>query len=474
MVIFIDDLDRCNKENIVKVLEAVKLFLDFRGCIFVMGVSIEIIVKATSSVAHCEDGSEYLEKMIQVSYGLPPIHQDDMKIYFEEKISLFSYNDILNKYSDVIIKSFGDRITPRKIKQFINNLNLQIKISDNKGLFEKDFYDENNNKIILKIDHYIYWNILKEAFRINFDSIKDNTDIIKMTQTAYKENEAQIKNSNFENIDKIRYEVVKDILKNQMLREIVINLPDNAEIINILKFESLAVGQIHIETEDMKGMREHYRSGAMVKIEKGPFLYTEEKIKEKIDYDYEIDIFPVTIEEYCKFIDIKKPDKKELDNWISLEGRIKEKDGKYIVEKCYEKHPIIYVSWYGAKEYAKWMKKRLPEEKEWEKAARGPNGWIYPWGDEFDKGKCNTSESNNNDTTEVDKYPNGKSYYGCYDMAGNVWEWTDSWYDKNMDSKVLRGGSWYYDQEYARCADRDRYLPEYRNLDIGFRCARTL
>lgn len=470
LVIFIDDLDRCDSKNIVKVLEATKLFLDFKGCIFVMGVSREIIVHALTESPHIgkEYANEYLEKMIQVSYELSIIHETDMKGYFKDIVSEFPEKEILIEYADVIVQSLGE--TPRKIKKFINNLNLQIKISEYKGLKEK-----------LEVKDHIYWSVLKEAYREAFETIKLNPKIISMAKDEYKKYEEEIGSNNYENVEKIPYEPVKNILKETDLRNLVLKLPDNLEIIDTLIFESTAVGQnkMVLEAELPILKLEAYASGQMVKVGNGPFFYGEEKEENNIDYDYEIDVFPVTNEEYARFLNDKIPDEDSLSKLIDLEGssekvrcRIRKDGEKYTVEKGHKRHPVTSVSWYGANEYARWARKRLPTEEEWEKAARGPQGWEYPWGDKFEASLCNSGESGNKGTTEVDKYPKGKSYYGCYDMAGNVYEWTDSGNDEKKTA-VLRGGAWSEKGDECRCALRSISFGGWRFDVMGFRCART-
>ncbi len=228
----------------------------------------------------------------------------------------------------------------------------------------------------------------------------------------------------------------------------------------------------------------------MVLVPAGTFLYgsreddkiagSDEKPQRTIKLDaFYMDMFPVTNEQFCEFLNKSASDKASLGKWIWLEGeyknercRISRKGNIYRIQKGYEQYPVIYVPWYGAEAYAAWAGKRLPTEQEWEKAARGTEGGIYPWGDRFDKTLCNSEESGIGGVTPVDQFPDGRSPYGCHDMAGNIWEWTNSWYDKDKDDKILRGGSFFLGSYGCRCAARFYDHPYFGVRYVGFRCAR--
>ncbi|MGQ0555423.1 MAG: SUMF1/EgtB/PvdO family nonheme iron enzyme [Nitrospiraceae bacterium] len=216
----------------------------------------------------------------------------------------------------------------------------------------------------------------------------------------------------------------------------------------------------------------------MVKVPKGPFLYGDQKIRVVIEHDYWIDQYPVTNEKYRAFIEAGGYENQQY--WSSEGWQWKTKNNvtglQYWSEAAWIKaaHPVVGVSYHEAEAYAKLAGKRFPTEQEWEKAARGQDGRKYPWGEEFEKDRCNSEESGIGHTTSVGQYPNGVSPYGCYDMAGNVWEWCTSWYDQSLAQRVIRGGSWLNRPEVLRASSRFRYTTDYRFYNLGFRLVQDL
>jgi len=201
----------------------------------------------------------------------------------------------------------------------------------------------------------------------------------------------------------------------------------------------------------------------MVRI---PMLSAYTEVGDPIYQDFYMDVTEVTVGQFKKFLKSSghKPDK-PID-WAELYKTSPTDD-----------HPMIYVSWFDAIAYCEWAGKRLPTEKEWEFAARG--GLVdkeFPWGDEESIAReyANFRGALGRDkwdktTAPVGSFrPNG---YGLHDMAGNVWEWCQDWYDEDTEYRVLRGGSWFYSTYHLRVAYRINFNPTGTvGHFIGFRC----
>jgi len=190
---------------------------------------------------------------------------------------------------------------------------------------------------------------------------------------------------------------------------------------------------------------------------------------------YHIGTYPLTVAEYACFVEATQQG--EPEDWD--------------YQQRYLDHPVVNVSWNDVLTYANFLAQvtgepwRLPTEAEWEKAARGLDGRIFPWGDVWDETRANSEGGGPGMTTPVGTYPDGVSPYGCYDMAGNVFELTSitDWSHphqtndgredlNNRTRKVIRGGSWYDDPWDARAAYRPTISPRHPTYNTGGRLVR--
>lgn len=243
----------------------------------------------------------------------------------------------------------------------------------------------------------------------------------------------------------------------------------------------------------------------MVLVPAGPFLMGSDKKVDRNAYkaempqrsvyldSYEIDKYEVTALHYLKFV---------LET-----GRLPQLDWRYDggnFQDAMANHPIMHVSWTDADAYCRWAGKRLPTEAEWEKAARGEDGRIFPWGNQM----AGLTRANYGRTglsgpvrdrperlllyppiISVDKYDNAASPYGVQQMAGNVAEWVADWYDKDYyqtapgrnpkgpdtgTNRAFRGGGWIDSTPTVRTAQRNGAPPETKMNWLGFRCAKSV
>ena len=242
----------------------------------------------------------------------------------------------------------------------------------------------------------------------------------------------------------------------------------------------------------------------MVLIPRGPFIMGgnrsgNEVIRiENIPYDYYIDETPVTNKQYRKFLQEYSPKQHDLCHPNEPKNKnhspyadyeytetLQFRDGNwlpddYFFNPQYDDFPVVLIDWWDAYAYAKWAGKELPNELEWEKAARGIDGRIYPFGNDVDFNNCsdfcNVLESNIKKPTSVYQYPNGISPYGCYDMSGNVWEWCNDDFTPGspFSSKLLKGGSSNRNLIKAQPSIRNCREPGERWIYRGFRCVKRI
>jgi len=250
---------------------------------------------------------------------------------------------------------------------------------------------------------------------------------------------------------------------------------------------------------------------AWCEVPAGEFIMGEGKEKHTLNlpYSYKAAKYPITNAQYELFVEAGGYGERRY--WTEAGWAEKEKPTwgdkqpwtgprNYGEPFNLANHPIIGVSWYEAVAYCRWLTEvmrdcgmlaegwqiRLPTEAEWEKAARGVDGQIYTWGNEFDLEKANSMETEVESTSAVGIFTDGVSSYGCHEMAGNVWEWCatkwdkeysyqieDEWAEVYLDSKMNRiicGGAWDNFSDSLCCALHKDISPNSRGSSRGFRC----
>ncbi len=466
LVIFIDDLDRCPQANIIKVLETIKLFMDWPGCVFVIGAADAIIEKALRST-YGDDAAKFMDKIVQVTFNLPQIRQTDFNGYLGQ-ISPEMKEDIA-PYLETIIPVLDGN--PRRVKRFLNNLSLQQGLLQNRG-------------IPVEPRHLLYWNIIDYVYPALREDLKDNPAILESILSAINNIKGDLPDGRWEvSDDTMEKYKVPDSLRPYLKQPALIDLfgkftVDRKALDTLITFSSVVESTEETQTKIEVATAEVLKFDKMVEIPAGDFLYGITSKKRTIENPFLIDVYPVTNAIFSRFIQAGGYDNEDL--WDESGLKWKQKNNIHRPRFWEDnrlnqpEQPVVGASLYEAQAYARWADKDIPTEEQWERAARGTDGREYPWGDEFDIEKANTKESGIGRTTRVARYPNGTSPDGCYDMAGNVWEWTCSFFDEARITHSLRGGCWGLNRNYASCANRFRYFPFYRGDNVGFRCVRAI
>lgn len=523
LVVFVDDLDRCMPEKAIEVLEAIKLFMDVENCIFALGVDQEVIArgielkyKEFNYIQKDEqqrtnfsiEGLSYLEKIIQLPFQIPPVELSDMGDYVRG-LSTDWPDDECPK---VFAAGLGSN--PRQIKRTVNTFFLLWKLAEKrKGKLQDrvkpvrlakvvaiqavfpDLYNlllKNEPRYLRELEEHYRAETTKKFKTDKNDSVIWKSSMRTGTPPSLVPFLSRRGSQAVEKILTLHNMEIKDVnFSGLPIDELKLyfTLTARSETPRILS---------EIETNDL------IFEPQMIAIPEGDFLMgstieqTTEAIQNGADQnwvknetpqhtvylsEYFIGKYPVTNLEYQAFIidsKFKSPQGWEGDQFPEGKGG----------------HPVVSVSWSDANMYCEWLSKktgkpyRLPTEAEWEKASRGTDGRIYPWGNTFVVLMANTAETKIGDTSDVGKFsPQGDSPYGCADMVGNVWEWCNDWLDENEyrnrketknpqgpttgSYRVLRGGSFVNNKGYCRCTDRGRYNPFNLGRNYGFRIAYT-
>jgi len=442
-----------------------------------------------------EAASDYIEKIIQLRFELPPILETQMGAYLDaQKEDHKLASAALENWETIVA---GAEINPRKVKTFLNDLNLAWALLVNSGQAEN----------VARAD-FTRWQVLRRAAPDFEKAVREVDDLDLRFQylqraLAWQNGEAQAA------------EYFKDFEKNTRLkrtlrkigafgpsfdarvldafihlvapprppeaekapaeareRTLQESMPEAGETLRGAPVEK-AARRVTPTGEAAPGRPGLQGFGGLpcVLVPKGKFLmgsrddnslaYDDEKPQHTLElpYDYWMGRFPVTNEQFGSCSEASfmvttaekeggwNPNKNEYTKGYDWRHPLGPKDN-------YEKkldHPVAQVNWHEARAFCDWLNQaheadlpkghafRLPTEAEWEKAARGEFGFEWPWGNEFDENKCNSQEGGKGGTTPVGLYsPAGDSPYGCADMVGNVWEWMQSLWGTDFSKPSFR------------------------------------
>lgn len=479
LVVFVDDLDRCLPEKAVEVLEAIKLFLDVPGCAFVLGLDHQVIAKgieAKYKEPGAIDGRVYLEKIIQVPFQIPPIEQQDLEAFVTGLVPQWPDPECAR----VFAVALGGN--PRRVKRTVNVFLLLWRLAEARSERLKGKVRPVRLAKVVALQHVEpnLYEILRETPRL----LRDLEDHLASAEIGEKEGKAEpppVLAPFVENAAVLRLFALHSGMSDASFTGLT---PEDLQLYFTLTRRTEAPAPA--VADQPRAVIEP----VMVRIPAGPFLMgsTEGQLKREVAAEdeapqhrvalkeYWIGKYPVTNAEYQSFV--RETGHPSPKGWNGVD---------YPAERG--GHPVTSISWQDCLAYCRWLSEKtgksygLPDEAEWEKAARGVDGRIYPWGDEFDPKKVNSKERGPGNTTPVGQYsPAGDSPYGIADAAGNVWEWTRSVYKPypygredrgepldSEGSRALRGGAYFNGSTFVRCAVRLRHDPVYRGKFIGFR-----
>ncbi len=522
LVVFVDDLDRCLPEKAVEVLEAIKLFLDVRGCAFALGLAPDVIARGIEmkyrefgvgsgegAKAFPIDGARYLEKIIQIPFQIPPIEAEDMRSFV---------NGLVDTWPDPAcaeVFAVGLGGSPRQVKRAVNVFLLTWGLA---GARKKKLGDRIKPIRLAKVV------VLQHAAPGIYAAVRETPRLLRELERYYRAEEARGGEWGLRaEVRKVapggEEETGESVGPPPGLAGLVAN-PAARRVLTLHPPTTVDANFAELSPEELKpyftltrsaeapvplteeALREFFEP-ELVRVPAGKFVMgsteaqvekvlADGKVKKEHEFiyraelpqhevelpEYRIGKYPVTNLEYQRFV--REGKHRSPEGWAG--DAYPEGKGD---------HPVVSVSWDDTRAFCDWLTEktgkarnyRLPSEAEWEKAARGTDGRIYPWGNDWDPQRANSADGGPGGTTPVGQdSPLGDSPCGAADLAGNVWEWTQSEYKpypyvaadgrENLGEasrRVLRGGAFSDQPWLARCAVRYGLGPGLRDLVVGFR-----
>jgi formylglycine-generating enzyme required for sulfatase activity len=536
-VVFIDDLDRCLPEKAIGVLEAIKLFLDVENCVFVIGLDQEVIARGIEmkykelGAKHEGDtqphftveGVRYLEKIIQLPFQIPPVEQANMGDFVKGLIAKWPRDEC----SVVFAKSLEGN--PRLVKRTVNTFLLLWNLAERRRLdiapiclakvvaiqaIAPRLYEliKNNHTLLRDIESNFRAEVLAEKVTYSYTSSSKNLkkgqasssqlpqdllnlinktpSVIEVFKLFINLDDANFTSNTYDELKAYftltrRTEIIHPPVSQKPAQSNRVSQPLAQQPVFEPQMVKIPSGKSFIGSTPEQ-INQFLKDGADESV------ILSEYPQHTLDLpDYYIGKYLITNAQYKVFV--QSAGYKAPDDWEGSQFS----QGK-------DAHPVINVTWNDAVAYCEWLKQktgkiyRLPSEVEWEKAARGEDGRIWPWAGGFNRDATNTREIQIGTTTPVGQFsPLGDSIYGCVDMIGNVWEWTLSLWGENWEkpnfgypyilnderenidakqaiARVIRGGSFNDSHVYARCAARGGGFPNTSIGCYGFRVALTL
>jgi formylglycine-generating enzyme required for sulfatase activity len=530
LVVFIDDLDRCVPEKAISVLEAVKLFLDAEGCVFVLGVDRDVIekgirVKYQSFLLGPEEqlteedllrripitGRDYVEKIVQLPFSLPSLHYEQVRDFVESLLP-----DDLSGCASVFAR--GLEANPRKIKRGIHVFRMLRRLAELQEVPDLDPVLLAKMVILQSSYRGLYADILQEPsiltrlelFALGKGELptlqeagkselgkqdalprllmmleeKPHFGCLSKEQLTLYLYLTRTTSEGTGSLDTSRLEVASNEMQQPLLSVLLSNNRDWVQE-TVQRIQANKADQPYVQLLQERLGAMVLRPTARHSIGMALAMFGDPRDLDEMmqlpGQSSSIAKYLVTNGQFRRFVQAGGYTNHTYwsDNgwqWV-LHSQVERPLSWDKPGWDADNQPVAGANWYEADAYCNWLSKqsgrvcRLPSVEEWLLAARGDNQWNYPWGDEFDAGsldRANTAESNLGSTTAVGLYPSGASSCGALDMAGNVWEWTGT-SGQAPNTWLLKGGSWREGADRARCQVDWASLPAFRDLGIGFR-----